>query len=74
MAVAHLLLQHSAATGNAARNRVVPPAILLVLQLLCGGLELILPHKRLDAHVVINVFFNSMFFSLLQQFSRRTII
>ncbi|RLM74939.1 thaumatin-like protein 1b [Panicum miliaceum] len=38
MAVAHLLLQHSAATGNAARNRVVPPAILLILQLLCGAL------------------------------------
>ena len=37
MAVAHLLLQHSVA--NAARNRVVPPAILLILQLLCGGLD-----------------------------------
>ncbi|KAF8666210.1 hypothetical protein HU200_053740 [Digitaria exilis] len=37
MAVAHLLLQISAA-GNAARNRVVPPAVLLILQLLFTAL------------------------------------
>jgi hypothetical protein len=41
MAEAHLLPQLSAA-GNAARNRMVPPAILLILQLLFAGEGLII--------------------------------